>query len=165
MQNILGYESQSSKRFIRLYSNRRIAQSLIGKWGIVGCSTPAVSTWKYEPLGSIAMNDLRTLLRPYAVAVVQNQTRRTLTAWYTGLKAVALYHSQWYIHIQAGYGAGGATLIKHKAPLHWTSHSCGRQQNNQWPTKISNNKDWNKDNGLLATFTLMMQLQVSLNFL
>lgn len=74
------------------------------------------------------MNDLRTLLRPYAVAVVQNQTRRTLAAWHTRLKAVALYHPQWYVHIKAGHGAGGSTLIKHKAPLHWTSNSCGRQK-------------------------------------
>lgn len=77
------------------------------------------------------MNDPGTLLRPYAVAVVQNQTGRTLAAWYTGLKAAALDHPQRYVPVEAGYGAGGATLVKHKAPLHWTSHSCGRQRNNQ----------------------------------
>lgn len=128
-------------------SNRRSVQFL--KHG-VPWSPPAASTWRYEPLGSIAVDDPRTLLRPYAVAVVENQASGTLAAWYTGLKAVALYHPQWYIHVHAGYRAGGAALVKDKAPLHWTSHSCGRQRNNQRLTK--------------SATTRSEKLQVSLNF-
>lgn len=74
------------------------------------------------------MYDLGALFWMYAVVVVQHQSSRTLAAWDTGLEAVALYHPQWYSHVKAGYRAWGTALVKHKAPLHRTAHSCGRQQ-------------------------------------
>lgn len=86
------------------------------------------------------MNDLGALLWLYTVVVVQNQASGTLAAWHAGLEAVALYHSQWHVHVKAGYGTWGSTFVKHKAPLHWTAHSCGRQRqrrNNErlWPLR------------------------------
>lgn len=74
------------------------------------------------------MDDLGALFWLYTVVVVQNQPGRTLAAWHTGLEAVAFYHPQWHIDVKAGYGTRGSALIEHKAPLHWTAHSCGRQQ-------------------------------------
>ncbi|KAG7216098.1 hypothetical protein INR49_007850, partial [Caranx melampygus] len=55
------------------------------------------------------------------------QTSRTLAAGDAGLEAVALYHPQWYVDIKAGHRTWGTTLVKHKAPLHRTAHSCERQ--------------------------------------
>lgn len=74
------------------------------------------------------MYNLGALFSLYAVVVVENQTSGTLAAWDTGLEAVTLNHTQWYVNIKAGYGTRGATLIKDKAPFHWTAHSCEWQQ-------------------------------------
>lgn len=73
------------------------------------------------------MNNLGTLFGLYAVVVVQDQTGGALAARHAGLETVALYHPQWHIGVKAGFGARRSALVEHKAPLHWTAHSWGRQ--------------------------------------
>lgn len=87
---------------------------------------------------SAAMNDLGALFWRDAVVVMKNQTSRTLAARDAGLEAVALYHSQWYVNINACYWTRWAALVKHKAPLHRTAHSWQRKRERN---KITRNRE------------------------
>lgn len=120
-----------------VYSNRWLVQSL-GGWG-GGYKEVAVHVWvctcesvrtappQLRALRGVAVNDLGALLWLYAVVVVQDQASGALAARHAGLEAVALYHPQWHVGVKAGFGARRSALVEHKAPLHGTAHSCGRQ--------------------------------------
>ena len=74
------------------------------------------------------MNDLGALFGLYAVVVVENQAGGALAARHAGFEAVALYQPQRHVNVKAGHRARRSTLVKHKAPLHRTAHSWGRQR-------------------------------------
>lgn len=122
-----------------VYSNRRLVQSLGGLRGgtkrwqcmwvctCVSVRTAPLRSAQRRALRGVAVNNLGTLFWLYAVVVVQDQTSGALAARHAGLEAVALYHPQWHVGVKAGFGARRSALVEHKAPLHRTAHSWGRQ--------------------------------------
>lgn len=90
------------------------------------CTAPLRSA-QLRALRGVAVNNLGTLFWLYAVVVVQDQTSGALAARHAGLEAVALYHPQWHVGVKAGFGARRSALVEHKASLHRTAHSWGRQ--------------------------------------
>lgn len=74
------------------------------------------------------MDDGWTGLWEDAVGLVLHEARWALAAWHTGLKAVGLQHPQRNGVVEAGLGAGGATLVKDVAPLLGAAHRCGGRE-------------------------------------